>query len=85
MVAYRFCTDLHLADAKVGELGLIDVQSLIEGDGDLVNDAVAALFPDTRLDESVLSSVHVVVPEDGLDVLDAGTDSGLIVRGRVLA
>ena len=85
MVAYRFCTDLHLADAQVGELGLIDVQSLIEGDGDLVNDAVAALLPDARLDESVLPSVHVVVPEDGLDVRDAGTDSGLIVRGRVLA
>ena len=85
MVAHRLCTDLYPADAQVGELGLIDVQPLIEGDGDLVNDAVATLLPDVRLDESILPPVHIVVPEDGSDLLDAGTDSGVIVRGRVLA
>ena len=85
MVTHRLCTDLHPADAQVGELGLIDIQLLIEGDGDLVNDAVAALLPDMRLDEAVITSVYVVVPEDGSDLLDTGADGGVIVRGRVLA
>ena len=85
MVAHRLSTDLHPTDTQVGELGLIDIQLLIEGDGDLVNDAVAALLPDMRLDEAVITPVHVVLPEDASDLLDTGADGGVIVRGRVLA
>ena len=72
-------------DAEVGELGLVDVVLLVEGDGDLVDDPVAPALADRRLDQLGLVPVHVVVGEDLAHRVDAGLDGGLVVGGGVLA
>ena len=76
--------DDHAPDAEVGELGLVDVGPLVEGDGDLVDDPVSAAFLDCRLDQFRLAAMHVVLGEDLPHGVDAGRDGGLVVRRRVL-
>ena len=76
--------DDHALDAEVGELGLVDVGLLVEGDGDLVDDPVPAALLDRRLDQLGLAAVHVVLGEDLADGVDAGLDGGLVVGGGVL-
>ena len=77
--------DDHALDAEVGELGLVDVGLLVEGDGDLVDDPVPAALVDRRLDQFGLVAVDVVVGEDLAHGVDAGLDGGFVVRGGVLA
>ena len=76
--------DDHALDAEVGELGLVDVGLLVEGDGDLVDDPVPTALLDRRLDQLGLVAVHVVLGEDLAHGVDAGLDGGFVVRRRVL-
>ena len=76
--------DDHALDAEVGELGLVDVGLLVEGDGDLVDDPVPAAFLDRRLDQFGLAPVDVVLGENLANSVDACLDGGLVVRCRVL-
>jgi hypothetical protein len=76
--------DDYAPDTEVGELGLVDVGFLVEGDGDLVDDPVPAALLDGRLDQFGLAAVHVVLGEDLAHGLDAGLDGGFVVRRRVL-
>ena len=77
--------DEHALDAEVGELGLVDVVLVVEGDGDLVDDLVAPALADRRLHQLGLVPVDVVVGEDLADGVDAGLDGGFVVGGGVLA
>ena len=77
--------DDHLLDAEVGELGLVDVVLVVEGDGDLVDDPVPAALLDGRLDQLGLVAVDVVLGEDLPHGVDAGLDGGLVVGRGVLA
>ena len=77
--------DDHALDAEVGELGLVDVGLLVEGDGDLVDDPVATALLDRRLDQLGLVPVDVVLGEDLAHRVDAGLDGGFVVGGGVLA
>ena len=77
--------DEDLLDAEVGELGLVDVVLVVERDRDLVDDLVAALLADGRLDQLGLVPVDVVVGEDLANGVDAGLDGRLVVGGGVLA
>ncbi len=75
----------HALDAQVRESRLITACLVIQVDGDLVDDLVAALLLDRGSHESGLVSVNVVLSEDVLDPFNSGVDRVFVIGGAVLA
>jgi len=81
---HRTGVDQYLFDAKVGELGLIDVIFVVERHADAVDHLVPALFLDRRTYQARFVAVHVVLAQDLPDRINAGLDGGLVIGRAVL-
>ena len=77
--------DVGPPDVEVHEGGLVDVALLVQGDGDLVDDLVAAPLADQRLDLLPLVRADVVIGQNLLDLLEPLGDAGLVAGWAVAA
>ena len=79
---YKAWIDNDLADAEIGECRLIQVGFVIEHHLHTVDNPVAPLLSDLRLDKIGFLTMHIVVCKNGTHSIHTRLDTGLVgVRG----